>query len=119
MSDNGPQISADVFSTFSNDYVFTHITSSPWFPQSIGEAEHAVKTVKALLKKCDDRQEDHCLALMTYWVTLLECGYSPTELLMSLMLWTNVPTIYKELQPKYQIFQLCKKGAKGKGKTKA
>ena len=66
MSDNGLQFSADFFSTFSNGYVFTHITSSPRFPQSNGEAEHAVKIVKALLKKCDDRKEDHCLALMTY-----------------------------------------------------
>ena len=56
MSDNGPQFSADVFSTFSNDYGFTHITSSPRFPQSNGEAERAVKTVKALLKKCDDKR---------------------------------------------------------------
>ena len=47
MSDNGPQFSADVFSTFSNDYGFTHITKSPQFPQSNGEAERAVKTVKA------------------------------------------------------------------------
>ena len=66
MSDNGPQFSADVFSTFSNDYGFTHITSSPRFPQSNGETEHAVKTVKALLKKCDDRNEGHYFALMDY-----------------------------------------------------
>ena len=86
MSDNSSQFSADVFSTFSNDYGFTHITSSPRFPQSNGEAERAVKTVKALLKKCDDRNKDHYLALMAYRVTPLEFGYSPAELLMSRML---------------------------------
>ena len=76
------------------------ITSSPRFPQSNGEAEHAIKTVKALLKKCDDRNEDHYLALIAYRVTPLEYGYSPAELLMSHMLRTNVPTFYKQLQPK-------------------
>ena len=37
---------------------------------------------------------------MAYRVTPLECGYSPAELLMSCMLQTNVPTFYKQLQPK-------------------
>ena len=56
--------------------------------------------VKALLKKCDDRNEDHYLSLMAYRVTPLECGYSPAELLMSCMLRTNVLIFYKQLQPK-------------------
>ena len=45
------QFSTDVLSTFSNDYGFTHITSSPQFSQFNGEAECTVKTVKGLLKK--------------------------------------------------------------------
>ena len=85
MSDKSPQFSADVFSTFSNNYGFTHITSSPQFPQSNGEAEHTVKTVKALLKICDDRKGDY-LVLIGYQVTPTECGYSPAEMLMSRML---------------------------------
>ena len=80
------QFSTDVLSTFSNDYRFSHITSSPQFPQFNGEAECAVKTVKGLQKKCDDRKEDHYLALMAYEITPLEHGYSPAELLMSHML---------------------------------
>ena len=68
MSDNGAQFSADVFLTFSNNYGFTHITSSPRFPQSNGKAEHAVKTVKTLLKICDDRKNNY-LVLMGYQVT--------------------------------------------------
>ena len=58
MSDNGPQISAHVFSTFSTDYGFTHITSSALFSQSNRAAECAVKAIKALLKKCDDMQKE-------------------------------------------------------------
>ena len=74
------------------------ITSSPQFPQSNGEAEHAVKTVKAPLKICDDRKDDY-LVLMGYQVTSTECGYNPAELLMSYSL-------------NYQIFQLCKRKSK-------
>ena len=119
MSDNGPQFSADVFSTFSNDYGFTHITSSPRFPQFNGEAERAVKTIKVLLKKCDDRNEDHYLALMAYRVTPLECGYSPAELLTSCMLQTNVPTFYNQLQPKVpNLSSLQEKEQKIRGRQK-
>ena len=38
-SDNGPQYSSTEFSNFSKRYQFVHTTSSPRFPQSIGEAE--------------------------------------------------------------------------------
>ena len=62
MSDNGPQFSAEVFTIFSRDYGFTHVTSSPRFPQYNGKAERAVKTAKSLLKKSDDRKEDLYLA---------------------------------------------------------
>ena len=92
---------------------------SPQFPLSNGEAECAVKTVKALMKKCDDRNEDHYLALMAYRVTPLECGYSPAELLMSRMLRTNVPTFHKQLQPKVpNLSSLQEKEQKIKGRQK-
>ena len=58
ISDNGLQFSVDAFSQHSQMIMDlrTYITSSPQFPQSNGEVEHAVKTVKALLKKYDDRK---------------------------------------------------------------
>ena len=62
MSDNGPQYSSYQFSHFAKDYGFTHLTSSPHFPQSNGEAERGVKTMKELLKKSSDPY----LALLTY-----------------------------------------------------
>ena len=49
--DNGPQYSSYQFSRFAKDYGFTHLTSGPHFPQSNGEAEQGVKTIKELLKK--------------------------------------------------------------------
>ena len=44
MSDNGPQYSSNEFHKFAK---FVHSRSSPKFPQSNGEAERAVRTIKA------------------------------------------------------------------------
>ena len=45
-SDNGPQFSSEAYKQFALTYQFKHITSSPYFPQSNGEAEKAVGTIK-------------------------------------------------------------------------
>lgn len=89
MLDNGPQFSGQAFTSFATTYGFRHITNSPGFPQSNGEAERAVQTVKNLLKK----SADPYLALLSYRATHLQSGYSPAELLMGRRLRTTVPTI--------------------------
>ena len=95
MSDNGPQYSCDAFSEFAREYQFRHLTSSPLYPQSNGETERAVKTIKGLLKK----ESDPYLALLSYRATPLQTGYSPSELLMGRKLRTTVPTIRQQLIP--------------------
>ena len=50
-SDNGPQFRSEAYKQFAAEYQFTHVTSSPYFPQSNREAERAVGTIKSLLKK--------------------------------------------------------------------
>ncbi|UYV64821.1 K02A2.6-like [Cordylochernes scorpioides] len=79
VSDNGMQFgAAREFSNFAMQYGFTHVTSSPRFPQSNGMAEAGVKIAKLILKK----NQDPSLGLPEYRSTPLENGYSPAELLM-------------------------------------
>lgn len=77
VSDNGPQLISSEFRTFLHKWDIEHVTSSPHYPQSNGEAERAVQTVKNLLNKNDNLQQ----ALCNYRDTPLANGYSPAQLL--------------------------------------
>lgn len=91
VSDNGPQfqkINTSIFSKFSHEYGFKHITSSPMFPHSNGMAEAAVKIIKNGLKK----EKDLNKFLMAYRSSPLENGYSSAELLFNRKIRTNIPT---------------------------
>ena len=88
IADNGSQFEANAFRRFSREFQFKHITSSPYYLRSNGEAERAVKTMKGLLKK----EGNPYLALLAYRSTLLPNGYSPAELLMNRKLRTSIPS---------------------------
>jgi transposase InsO family protein len=94
VTDNGPQFSSEEFRQFARAYEFDHITSSPYFPQSNGQAEQGVKTVKRLLKKALEAKEDPYLALLAYRSSPLECGLSPAELLMNRKLKTRLISVH-------------------------
>ena len=47
ISDNGPQFASAAYHQFAQDFQFEYITSSLYFPQSNGEAERAVGTIKS------------------------------------------------------------------------
>ena len=49
ITDNGAQFTSDLFKTFAKKYQFNHITSSPYWSQSNGRAEAAVKSAKHIL----------------------------------------------------------------------
>jgi transposase InsO family protein len=114
VTDNGPQFRAKSFADFALQYGFTHITSSPEYPQSNGEAERAVRTIKEMWKK----EQDKNLALLAYRTALLESGSSPAELLMSRQLRSRVPASANVLQPRWSPpgFQAASKNLKARQK---
>ena len=98
MSDNGPQFACSEMKDFATQYQFTHVTSSPLYPQSNGLAERSVKTVKALLQDTDDPY----LALLAYRATPLPwCHFSPAELLMGRKIRTDVPQTNNQFKPEW------------------
>ena len=82
ISDNGPQFSCGEFREFAQRWDFQHVTSSPRYPQSNGQAERAIGTVKSLMKKAIEDGSDVQLALLNFRNTVRE-GYSasPAQLL--------------------------------------
>ena len=97
-SANGPQYSSTEFLSFASSYGFQHCTSSPRFPQSNGQAERSVQTVKNLLKKSHDLYT----SLLSYRATPLSwCDRSPAELSMGRRLRTSVPQTDKILIPQW------------------
>ena len=96
VSDNGTQFTSVEFQQFAASWNFHHITSSPHFPQSNGQAESGVKTAKAIIT-----QKDPFMALLSYRATLIpSLGFSPAELALGRKLRTTLPTLPKMLAPR-------------------
>ena len=64
VTDNGSQYTSAAFQEFSRSYGLTHVTSSPLYLQSNGFSERTVQTVKDLLQKCKESDQDPHLALL-------------------------------------------------------
>ena len=94
--DNGPHFSSDEFRQFPNDYTFQHVTSSPGFPQSNGEAERSVQIAKKILV-----QDDPSLGLMTYRATpVAATGRSPAIMMTQREMHTLLPCLQRNVYPK-------------------
>ncbi|XP_037279907.2 uncharacterized protein LOC119172865 [Rhipicephalus microplus] len=94
-SDNGPLFSSREFAALAASYGFDHVTSSPHYAQSNGEAERMVRTIKELFRKATDPH----LALLSYRDTPGVDGFSPAQLLMGRQLRTKVPKQDSQLCP--------------------
>ena len=93
-SDNGPQFSSSDFRQFCEEYGVKHITSSPHFQRSNGEAERGIQTVKRIWKKSKDKHK----ALLNYRTTPLEgINLSPAQLLMGRRPRNTLPSCRKLL----------------------
>ena len=96
VSDNGPQYASKEFKEFTEDWGFTHVTSSPLHPQANGEAERAVQTAKNILRK----NVNPYLGMLAYRTAPLRNGLTPCELLMNRKLRTTLPTTRENLKSK-------------------
>ena len=99
-TDNGPQFASRSFSIFAQKWEFKHTTSSPKYPQSNGQVENAVGTLKRMLKKAFEDGTDPYIALLEYRNTpVTGMEYSPAQLLMSRRLRSKLPTTHELLKP--------------------
>lgn len=114
VTDNGPQFASTEFANFAQDYGFQHLTSSPKYPQSNGEAERAVRTVKQLMSKNKDPQK----AVLAYRATPLAQGLSPAQLLMVRQIITTLPTTTGKFAPKWPDLRIFRKKRCSLGKKK-
>ncbi|CAB4044926.1 sec1 family domain-containing 2 [Paramuricea clavata] len=98
-SDNGPQYSSAVFDTFAANWKFSHVTSSPKYPQSNGLAEKTVQTAKRMLEKAKRDRRDPYLALLEQRNTPVASYKSPAQLSMGRCLRSLLPCTTNHLIP--------------------
>uniref|UniRef100_A0A803JAA2 Integrase catalytic domain-containing protein n=1 Tax=Xenopus tropicalis TaxID=8364 RepID=A0A803JAA2_XENTR len=96
VSDNGTQFAS---AEFTKAYDFQHTTSSPNYPQSNGQIEKTVQTVKHLLSKAKQSGGDPYIAILEYRNTPIDGIGSPAQLLMSRRLRSTLPMTHKQLLP--------------------
>ena len=96
LTDNGAQYTSDLFKEFAQTYKFNHITSSPYWSQSNGRAEAAVKSAKHILRTAKDVD----LALLSVRNTP-PAGhtFSPAQRLFGRALRSNLPQPSVTLEP--------------------
>ena len=100
ISDNGPPFNSEDFKSFSKEWDFHFITSSPYHAQCNGRVENAVKTCESLLLKARADKRDPLLALLEWRNTPTEgMNASPTQLLYGRRTRTRLPVAKTLLEP--------------------
>ncbi len=99
VADNQPFNSFE-FKLFCKSWDIYLITSSPEYPQSNGQAERCVQTLKTFLKKAEDDGGDPYIALLEYRNTPISgMQYAPAQLAMSRLLRSRIPVTHAALKP--------------------
>ena len=89
-SDKGHNFPLMIFQDLPTHTIFNHVTSSPFYPQSNGQAERTVQTVKGIIQK----STDPFMALLSYRSTPMPwCGLSLAEHCMGRQIRSSVPQI--------------------------
>ena len=101
VTDNARQFACSEFRQFTQEWEIDHHTLSPTYPQSNGQAERCVQTVKMLFKKAKLCKRDPMYALLEYRNTPLDgtSGYAPAQLLNGRLLRSRIPVSEKLLRP--------------------
>ena len=96
ITDNSAQFTSDLFKTFAKKCQFNQITSSPYWSQSNGRAEAAVKSAKHILLTADDVD----LALLSVRNTAPSGNtFSPAQRLFGRTLRSDIPQPAAALEP--------------------
>ena len=104
ISDNGPQFLSSEFADFAQEWCFTHTTTSPYYPQSNGKEENAVKTIKKLFTKCHQSGQSEFNALLDWRNTPTEgMGTSPAQRFLGHRCKTLLPNTKSLLNPRYLV----------------
>lgn len=95
ITDGATNFSSSEFQKFSKEWEFTHVMSSPHYPQSNGKAESSVKIAKTLIKKSIDENEDFYKMLLAFRNTPNKTDMSPAKRMMCRWLRCQVPNMNK------------------------
>jgi len=99
VSDNMP-FSSSTFREFARYWNCDVITSSPEYPQSNGQAERHIGTIKQILRKATEEGNDIHMGLLHYRNTpISNVGLSPAQMLMSRRLRDTLPRTHTSLLP--------------------
>ena len=89
-SDNGPQYRSE-FDEFCQEHSIVHENSSPYYPQSNGLSESAVKQMKFLLEKVGENLDEFSSRLLEFRNTPNVSGKSPAQMFFGRRLRGKLP----------------------------
>jgi len=97
MADNNP-FNSFAMRQFAESWGFQVVTSSPRYAKSNGQVERFVQTIKQLMRKAVESNQDVAVALLQYRnAPVAGREYCPAQLLFNRSLRTRLPTVSPHL----------------------